>query len=82
MNGNPLKEEKQFLEDGMRHHVHTAIQAVNAEKVRSRKKNLWEIPYFTTSETEDNDTEESDKEDNFENNQEYAMLKARETITV
>lgn len=66
----------------MRHHVHTAIQSINAEKVRARTKNLWEIPYFTTSETEDNDTEESDKEDNFENNQEYALLKARETITV
>ena len=40
------------------------------------------MPYFTTSETEDNDTDESDKEENFDSNPEYAMLKARETITV
>lgn len=62
--------------------MHEAIDCVNGEKIAARTKNIWEMPYFTTSETEDNDTEESDKEDNFENNQEYAMLKARETIAV
>lgn len=25
VNGNPLKEKKEFLEDGMRHHVHDEI---------------------------------------------------------
>ena len=58
------------------------IQRINADKLKNAGEKLWELPYFTSSETEDNDTEESDKEDNFENNEKYAMLKARESISV
>lgn len=43
---------------------------------------LWEMPFFTTSQTEDNDTEESDEDDNFDKSEKYAMLKARESIKV
>ncbi|KAL4489194.1 hypothetical protein ABPG72_006258 [Tetrahymena utriculariae] len=77
-----VRRDKQFLEDLQRQDVENDIRLINAEKLKAKYKNLWEIPYFTTSETEDNDTEESDQDENFENNEEYNLLKARESISV
>ena len=62
--GRHLSRLPEFLEDRLKDELQDSVREINLQRLRRvEDENVWDLPFFSTSDSEDNDTE-SDEEEN------------------